>query len=162
VALLLPDAILQLYLPRGWAVFPCRDKKPLTAHGFKDATLDAEQIVKWWKTWPDAQPAIPTGAVTRLIIPESDGPQGHEWASRQSDWPPTFTVQTSSPDNLHFYFRLPEGFKTKCSARLIAPQVDVRADGGYVIGPLAIHHKTRRPYTPLSWTTPIADAPGRR
>jgi hypothetical protein len=32
------------YAQRGWPVFPCRprDKKPITAHGVKDATLNPQ------------------------------------------------------------------------------------------------------------------------
>ncbi|MBC7679985.1 MAG: bifunctional DNA primase/polymerase [Pseudorhodobacter sp.] len=47
-----------------WPVFPLkpRGKKPLTAHGFKDATTDPERIASWWQQWPDANIGIPTGA----------------------------------------------------------------------------------------------------
>jgi hypothetical protein len=35
----------------GWPVFPLRPraKEPLTAHGFKDAATDVEQISAWWE-----------------------------------------------------------------------------------------------------------------
>ena len=47
-----------------WPVFPLleRGKRPLTAHGFKDATTDAEQIRAWWTRWPTANIGTPTGA----------------------------------------------------------------------------------------------------
>ena len=38
---------------RGWVIFPCNGKKePLTAHGFKDATTDEQQINAWAKQFP--------------------------------------------------------------------------------------------------------------
>src|SRR5262249_59723022 len=38
---------------RGWKIFPCDGKKkPLTQHGFKDATTDEAIIRAWAKTWP--------------------------------------------------------------------------------------------------------------
>src|SRR5262249_13355365 len=43
------DAALE-YARKGLPVFPCSplDKKPLTPHGFKDATTDEAQIRAWW------------------------------------------------------------------------------------------------------------------
>jgi hypothetical protein len=36
------------YAHRGWPVFPCdKGKRPLTKHGFKDATTDENQIRAW-------------------------------------------------------------------------------------------------------------------
>src|SRR5580704_16884695 len=49
---------------RGWYIFPCkpRSKRPATKNGFKDATLDVEQILAWWAKMPDAIVAIACGA----------------------------------------------------------------------------------------------------
>jgi putative DNA primase/helicase len=52
------------YARRGWPVFPCRpwpDKRPLSAHGFKDATTDEEVLRRWWSRWPNALIGTPTG-----------------------------------------------------------------------------------------------------
>jgi hypothetical protein len=38
---------------KGNAVFPCdNDKRPFTAHGFKDASTDPDLIRRWWTRWP--------------------------------------------------------------------------------------------------------------
>ena len=51
------------YAALGLRVFPClpRDKRPAVAHGFKEATTDADQIRAWWTRWPDANIGIATG-----------------------------------------------------------------------------------------------------
>ena len=45
---------LKIYTNMGWALFPCsvRTKKPITPHGFKDASLDWRQIVAWHEQYP--------------------------------------------------------------------------------------------------------------
>jgi hypothetical protein len=52
-----------VYAKKGRKVFPCdpASKKPLTKHGFKDASSDPQQIKKWWKRWPYAMIGTPTG-----------------------------------------------------------------------------------------------------
>ena len=50
------------YAADDWPVFPVgSNKRPLTPHGFKDATTDERVIRKWWKRWPTAGIATPTG-----------------------------------------------------------------------------------------------------
>src|SRR4051812_5364940 len=46
-----------------WPVFPLRpgDKRPLTEHGFKDASRDPDRIRAWWKATPQANIGVPTG-----------------------------------------------------------------------------------------------------
>jgi hypothetical protein len=46
----------------------------------------------------------------------------------------TFTVQTRS-GGLHLYFNAPPEITIKSSASKVAPGVDIRATGGYVVGP---------------------------
>jgi hypothetical protein len=50
------------YARRGWPVFACgRNKRRLTTHGFKDASVDAGTIKSLFSSWPDAGIGIPTG-----------------------------------------------------------------------------------------------------
>src|SRR5450755_352687 len=48
----------------GYFVFPCceRDKRSLTSNGFKAATRDEAQILRWWDPRPGADPAAACGA----------------------------------------------------------------------------------------------------
>ena len=44
-----------LDLAKRLPVFPCdNDKRPFTAHGFKDASNDPDLIRTWWTRWPNA------------------------------------------------------------------------------------------------------------
>ena len=36
----------------GWAVLPCRGKRPLTGNGVHDASRDIETIARWWREHP--------------------------------------------------------------------------------------------------------------
>jgi Bifunctional DNA primase/polymerase, N-terminal len=54
-----------------------------------------------------------------------------EWA--RQPWPVTYWTATPS-GGWHLYFAAPEGWEIRNSAGLLAPQVDVRASGGYVVG----------------------------
>ncbi|MGO1664848.1 MAG: bifunctional DNA primase/polymerase [Micrococcaceae bacterium] len=53
----------------GIPVFPCvpGQKRPLTAHGFKDATTNPAQIDAWWGRHPDANIGIPTGGSIEVL-----------------------------------------------------------------------------------------------
>jgi hypothetical protein len=56
------------YARNGIPVFPCREKKPLTPHGFKDASCDERQVQALWELFPDAQIAAPTGTFLSLDL----------------------------------------------------------------------------------------------
>jgi hypothetical protein len=151
------DVALGWYVEKGMAIFPCEKKKPLIALGFKAASRDPVQVEEWWKMWPKAQFGVPTGQANNLLVVDIDGQKGQEWLGRQN-WGTTFTVETS-PGHLQLWFRQPNGVTTKCSAGQIAPEVDIRGDGGYVIGPFSFHHETKRAYTPRNFDVNPIEAP---
>ena len=59
----------------GVPIFPCKpaEKRPLTEHGFRDATSDDRQIARWWSRWPEANIGMPTGRSSAVEVVDIDG-----------------------------------------------------------------------------------------
>ena len=113
--------------------FPClADKRPATPNGFYDATSNPAEVAELWHRYPGTLVGIPTGESTGLDVLDIDPRHGgHLWTEKNhSCLSNTLTFETRSGGR-HFYFEHATGLG--CSAGKIAPGVDVRADGGYVI-----------------------------
>lgn len=119
-------------LEAGWPVFPCgQDKAPLVKGGFHKATMDRAIIETWSKENPDALIGIPTGAASGLDVLDIDPRHGgNEWlAANKHRLQGTRAVSTRS-GGVHYYFK---ATGLRCTTHAIAPGVDTRAKGGYVI-----------------------------
>ncbi len=124
------------------AVFPCRPatKAPLVPGGFHDATTDAALIRDWWGRWPGALIGMPTGAPSGLVVADldvkggRDGVAAFEALRAGREMPPHPLVRTRS-GGLHHYFAAVPDRPVRCSAGRLAPGVDVRGEGGYIIVP---------------------------
>lgn len=117
---------------RGWPVFPVsHSKTPLTPHGFHDASLDKDTIVAWWRQWPDALLAIPTGTESGLFVLDID-PDGADWyAEHAVDLAAGYIAKTRRGH--HLYYRLPEGVEIGRRIGCPVPGVDVLAGNGYAV-----------------------------
>ncbi|HSH30848.1 MAG TPA: bifunctional DNA primase/polymerase [Thiohalobacter sp.] len=114
----------------GFPVFPCRrDKSPWTARGFHDASTDPDAIREWWRRWPDALIGIPTGPTSDLLVIDID-PDGADWYSEHAAELAAGRVHKTKRGH-HLLYRHVDG--VRCSAGRIAPGVDVRSDGGYIV-----------------------------
>ncbi len=123
------------YAEMGYPVFPCKVglKEPACAHGFKDATTDIQQIEQWWSTEP-----YNIGLATQgLLVVDIDG-EGNPWlrslGERVEDLmgcPAAITPR----GGMHLYFLQPESTAFRNTTDHLAPAVDTRANGGYVIAP---------------------------
>jgi hypothetical protein len=126
------EAALRLARDYRLPVFPCGDdKKPLTKHGFKDATTDESQIRRWWTRYPRALVAVPTGATSGLLVIDVD-PAGIDFLLQCGDLLDGGR-QHNTRRGFHYLFRTPADVSTRCSAGKFAEGVDVRGDGGYII-----------------------------
>lgn len=136
---LLPIALS--YLTRGWSVIPVGlDKKPLIGwKEFQTRRASVDELIAWWTQYPEAQIGIVTGAISNLTVidVESDG----DFSLIKDQ---TYTVETGGKGR-HFYFQYEKEFK---NAVRVFPSVDVRSEGGYVVGPLSSTSKGA--YTPLN------------
>jgi hypothetical protein len=132
---------------RGLAVFPCRprDKRPATASGVKDATTDLETIRQWWRPAPDLNLALATGAVSGIFVLDLDGIDAEAELRRleKEHGPLPPTVESITARGRHAFFKMPLA-PVRNSAGRIAPGIDVRGDGGYVLVPPSVHPSGRR------------------
>ncbi len=143
------------YGEQGIPVFPLapRGKRPVTRHGLKDASTDAAHIREWWTATPDANIGLPTGIVFDVI--DVDGPQGVVSVSRYIESIRSRMlgmVTTPRAGGLHYY--VPTDPAQKNTASKIAPGVDTRGVGGYVVAPPSItdEHGSNRMY---EWVYPL-------
>jgi len=154
------DAALT-YAARGWYVFPCGDdKRPLTAHGFKDATTDADQVKAWWRRWPRAAIGLDCGrsGVLAVDLDRDDDRDGLAiWATLGID--DAGALQSQTPrGGRHLVFSA-NGAALGNSAGRLGPGIDTRGNGGYIILPPS--QTARGQYIALNdWTATPAPVPG--
>ncbi|WP_112248798.1 bifunctional DNA primase/polymerase [Kribbella monticola] len=156
---------------RGWPVFMLgRSKRPvancdtchdnshdpadcdhLTCHGFYAASTDPARVAAIVNAVPRGQLAVRTGAASGLVVVDVDPAHGggdslRELIARQLV-PRTLWVLTGSLGH-HLYYRHP-GREIQSRPMPNRPGIDIKADGGYVVLPPSIHHRTGIPYR---WT----------
>jgi hypothetical protein len=142
---------------RGIPVFPCTPggKAPLTPRGHLDASTAPDQIREWWTRWPDANIGAPTGKRSGILALDVDQPAGLvELEAEHGKLPATRTHSTGS-GGMHHLYQYPAGAEIRNSASKLAPGIDVRGEGGYIIVPPS---RTMRPYEVLD-DLPLADTP---
>lgn len=126
------DAALRLSLK--YPVFPCRgsNKAPSCPRGFKDATRDAETIVDLWRRFPGELIGVPTGLASGVDALDIDPRHGGDtWLTEAADSLPVTQINHTRSGGRHFLFRHAD--KVRNSAGKIAPGVDVRGEGGYIV-----------------------------
>jgi hypothetical protein len=126
------------YAEMGFPVFPCiaGSKKPLTKHGFKDATTNIEAIESFWRKNPKANIGIPTNG---LLVVDIDG-EKNPWPKEieQSEDLACGPLALTAGGGRHYIFKQPAGKDWKNTTGKIAPKVDTRANGGYIVAPPSV------------------------
>lgn len=117
---------------RSIPVFPCHpvSKRPLTANGFYDATTAAEAIRGWWKRWPEALVGVPAGDTSGLLVLDVD-PAGEPWAAEHDEFLTAAGRIHHTRRGRHYLYTHADGVSS--SVGKVAPGIDIRAAGGYVI-----------------------------
>ncbi|SDF15735.1 bifunctional DNA primase/polymerase [Pseudonocardia oroxyli] len=131
----------------GFLVFPVRPraKTPAVPGWEQAATRDLGQVARWWRRAP-FNVGLAVGRSRVVVIdldrpkPESASPvasNGRDALRRLADHaqqviPATASVRTPS-GGTHLYFRMPDGVELRNSQGLLAPLIDTRGSGGYVL-----------------------------
>jgi|GEM_PF-1691218 len=154
------------YAERGWAVFPVGpDKRPLTEHGFKDATTDEKAIARLWAARPGAGIGVPvpSGHFVLDVDPRNDGDLTlASLIALHDPLPPTVRARTGGGGE-HLWFRLPVTWNGAKLPAKIGAGLDIRAGSkAYVIVPPS-PHLSGHPYAWMPYGDPeeqtIAEAP---
>lgn len=131
----------RLLAAAGVPVFPCVPgaKRPLTAHGFHDASTAPGHVAGWWQRYPQANIGVPTGAPSGMVVVDVDvhGPMSGYAAFDRAmraglvdGW--ECLVETPS-GGMHAYYPTADGVQRSWQAARAG--VDFRGDGGYVVVP---------------------------
>jgi len=131
---------------RGWAVFPLAPgtKRPAIRDWEHRATTDPQRIRRCWHAGAGFGIGIACGP-SRLVVLDLDpathagGPDGATGlaalaGARSVQLGATFTVATPR-GGTHLYYTTPPGVQLRNTAGTLAPHVDTRANGGYVVAP---------------------------
>jgi putative DNA primase/helicase len=119
------------YRRGGWCPIPIKKRSKQTALGqlapYLNRRATNEELAAW--AWPGV--GIVTGPVSGVLVLDVDGPEGEE-ELRKHGHPVTPMVRTAN-GGLHLYFKHPEQH-VRTGIR-VAPGLDVKASGGYVVAP---------------------------
>ncbi|MHB8390519.1 MAG: bifunctional DNA primase/polymerase [Acidobacteriaceae bacterium] len=121
----------------GLPVFPlAANKRPLTEHGFKDATRDPAVVREWVAKWPSALIGVPTGRASGLFVLDIDrkhGVDGFATLTQKSVSLPLTRIHQTTSGGSHYLFRWPEGTSLSISAGKLGGGLDTRGEGGYIV-----------------------------
>lgn len=145
----------------GWAVHPLRPnaKTPLSAHGFKDATTDLDQIRTWWTEHPSANIGIATGKVSGISVLDVDTKDGAggdiTLAALLAEHGQTLdghARQTTWSGGWQYIFTYHP--RARHGAGCYGRGLDGRNDGGFIVAPPSLVHG--QPYV---WSGPGVPQP---
>ncbi len=122
------------YRQRGWAPIPIKRGTKQTALVRLAPYLERPATVEELSAWSWSGVGIVTGRVSGVLVLDVDGPEG-EAELRKHGHPVTPMVR-SAGGGLHLYFKHPEQH-VRTGIR-VAPGLDVKAAGGYVVAPPSV------------------------
>lgn len=137
----------------GWKVFPLMPRSKIPAvpkdHGGRgclDATDDEDVIGAWARKYPRANIGLACGLPSRVVVIDLDPRNGSDDSvarlrAKKQLFSPTVTAKTAN-GGTHFYYAYEPELKNSKSA--LAPGIDVKTTGGYVVAPPSLLDEDRR------------------
>jgi len=165
-----------LYAEWGWPVFPLGRRSKLPAipkskggRGFHDATTDVERVDRWWSRYPQHNIGIATGVAFDVIDIDPDKGGTMSWlellARNRIDCrcsertrthlhlPDVHGIAVTAHGGMHMIVP-PTGKGNWASKFEIAPGVDYRGRGGYIVAPPSLLGGRGRSYSWLVSPSP--------
>ena len=130
------------YLDNGWSVIPIQEKSkepliPWVEYQKRRATK--QELAAWVAKWPSMNIGIVTGSISSLVVVDLDGTAGISFGLKARIVSP---VSQKTGKGKQVFYKWTEPVAN--SASKIAPGVDIRGDGGFVVVPPSVHPNGRR------------------
>ena len=150
-----PLSAARAYVKRGIPVIivKAKTKRPITAHGYQDATLDVAVLTEWFQQRKNANIGIVPGrarvAQKGLLVLDVDKKHGGfktltSLKKKLGSLPMTPTVKTGGGGK-HYYFEHPNFNVSRDTAgKLLGPGIDVIGNGSFVVAPPSTHKSGER------------------
>lgn len=112
----------------------------LAPRGLTNATTDEVAVRNWFTVAPFANIGMATGVIVVLDVdPRHGGDDSLRALEAKHGLLPITTRAHTGGGGQHIFFRAPEGEEIRNSAGRLAPGLDVRGVGGYVVAPPSLH-----------------------
>ena len=112
-----------------------KDKKPAVAwKRYQKTHATSDELEGWFGNGHDYNLGIATGAISGIVVVDTDTDEGERWVAEHL---PDTPLKVRTAKGVHRYFRHPGG--TIRNKARIRDGVDIRADGGFVVGPGSVH-----------------------
>jgi bifunctional DNA primase/polymerase-like protein/DnaB helicase-like protein len=132
---------IEIYLKLGWSMIPIKPngKEPLIPWKEYQTRQSTEQeLKKWIENWPDMNLGIVTGAISQLVVVDLDGVQGINYGKSRHI---TSSIVSQTGNGRQLFYKWTEHVDN--SVKKIAPGVDIRGDGGFVVVSPSVHPNGR-------------------
>jgi hypothetical protein len=128
------------YQKMGLSIFPVgTDKVPLVSwKEFQTRQPTAEEIMAWWKNFPEANPAVVTGKISGIVVVDIDAKHNRTPEDLGGEIPPTAVSRTGG-GGWHIFFKYPHQHIKNTGGQIFGAGIDIRGDGGYAILPPSSH-----------------------
>lgn len=123
------------YAVGGYSIIPLgMDKRPAVASwlDFQKKPADDSIIEGWWLKNQNANIGIITGSISGITVVDIDTHDKDNIVDYKN-FPPTYTVTTPS-GGTHLYYQYDKDIKQTANTYPQFPHLDIRNDGGYVVG----------------------------
>lgn len=130
------------YVKEGWSLIPLRpkSKEPLILwQEFQKRIASLEEVKGWLTKWPEMNLGVTTGKLSSLVVVDLDGMEGKKFGIQNNL---NSSVVNLTGNGKQVFYKWTEHVDN--SVKKIAPGVDIRGDGGYVVVCPSVHPNGKR------------------
>lgn len=137
------------YESRGFSVIPLSGKVcKISWEKYQETRATSLEIGRWWKEGRFGNIGVICGAVSgNVVVMDCDGLEAcYLFEKAFPALAQTYTVATGSGVGRHYYFRVKDVPPTTRVLNLPVGNLELRADGCYVVAPPSVHPDTEKVY----------------